>query len=75
MDDNDPTIAVMETALIKTNSFSNPILDKPEFVEIRKHLGYGITTGKTTGKTTGIIAHPSPASLVALVGGYNSARF
>ncbi len=38
---NNPTIAVMETAFIKTNAFADPVLDQPGFVAVRERLGYG----------------------------------
>ena len=38
---NNPTIAVMETAFIKTNAFADPVLGQPEFIEVREQLGYG----------------------------------
>jgi tetratricopeptide (TPR) repeat protein len=38
---NNPTIAVMETAFIKTNAFSDRVLDQPAFVQVREYLGYG----------------------------------
>ncbi len=38
--DNSVTVYMRGVALHKTNAYNDPILDQPEFVEVRSRLGF-----------------------------------